>query len=146
MSASWHDDAVQKWEESIPSFNLNGLAVTSFACPKTALAGTTKSAVDLREGGSFSSRMEAKDGSEGFDFEGTYTRVVPHKLIEYRLGDGRNVEVQFSHAADGVLVRRHLRRSPKTNRRFSAKVGGPSWTNSLGMLKRRQASGDHFMS
>jgi uncharacterized protein YndB with AHSA1/START domain len=66
---------------------------------------TTTSAVDLREGGSFSSRMEAKDGSEGFDFEGTYTRVVPRKLIEYRLGDGRNVEVQFSHAAAGVLVK-----------------------------------------
>lgn len=66
---------------------------------------TTKSAVDLREGGTFSSRMEAKDGSEGFDFEGTYTRIVPQKLIEYRLGDGRNVKVQFTHAADGVLVR-----------------------------------------
>lgn len=66
---------------------------------------TTKSAVDLREGGRFSSRMEAKDGSEGFDFEGTYTRVVAQKLIEYRLGDGRNVKVQFSATADGVLVR-----------------------------------------
>ncbi|MGH8503228.1 MAG: SRPBCC family protein [Gammaproteobacteria bacterium] len=66
---------------------------------------TTKSAVDLREGGRFSSRMEAKDRSEGFDFEGTYTRVVPQKLIEYALGDGRNVKVQFSATADGVLVR-----------------------------------------
>jgi uncharacterized protein YndB with AHSA1/START domain len=66
---------------------------------------TTKSAVDLREGGRFSARMEAKDGSEGFDFEGTYTRVVPQKLIEYRLGDGRNVQVQFTPTADGVLVR-----------------------------------------
>lgn len=66
---------------------------------------TTQSAVDLREGGSFSARMEAKDGSEGFDFGGTYTRVVPHKLIEYKLGDGRNVEVQFSHGVLGVLVR-----------------------------------------
>jgi uncharacterized protein YndB with AHSA1/START domain len=33
--------------------------------------------------------MEAKDGSEGFDFEGTYTRIVPRKLIEYRMDDGR---------------------------------------------------------
>ena len=40
---------------------------------------TTKSTVDLREGGKFRSRMEAKDGSEGFDFEGTYTRIVPKK-------------------------------------------------------------------
>lgn len=44
---------------------------------------TTKSTVDLRKGGVFSSRMEAKDGSFGFDFEGTYTNVVPHKLLEY---------------------------------------------------------------
>jgi uncharacterized protein YndB with AHSA1/START domain len=49
--------------------------------------------------------MEAKDGNEGFDVEGTYTRIVPQNLIEYRLGDGRNVKVQFTHAADGVLVR-----------------------------------------
>jgi uncharacterized protein YndB with AHSA1/START domain len=69
---------------------------------------TTKSAVDLREGGTFSARMEAKDGSEGFDFEGTYTRIVPQELIEYRLGDGRNVKVQFTHAADGVLVTESL--------------------------------------
>jgi len=54
---------------------------------------TTRSAVDLREGGTFSSRMEAKDGSEGFDFEGTYTRIVPRKIIEYRLGDGRQGSV-----------------------------------------------------
>ena len=59
---------------------------------------TTQSSVDLREGGKFSARMEAKDGSEGFDFEGTYTHVVPQQLIEYRLGDGREVKVQFSEA------------------------------------------------
>jgi uncharacterized protein YndB with AHSA1/START domain len=44
---------------------------------------TTRSTVDLREGGKFTSRMEAKDGSAGFDFEGTYTRVVPGNAIEY---------------------------------------------------------------
>jgi uncharacterized protein YndB with AHSA1/START domain len=66
---------------------------------------TTRSAVDLREGGKFSARMEAKDGSAGFDFEGTYTRVVPQRAIEYRMTDGREVKIQFSEAADGVLVR-----------------------------------------
>jgi uncharacterized protein YndB with AHSA1/START domain len=65
---------------------------------------TTHSTVDLREGGSFLSRMEAKDGSAGFDFEGTYTKVVPQKTIEYRMSDGREVEVQFAETADGVLV------------------------------------------
>jgi uncharacterized protein YndB with AHSA1/START domain len=66
---------------------------------------TTRSAVDLREGGKFSARMEAKDGSEGFDFEGTYTRVVPNKTIEYQISDGRQVKVEFAERADGVLVK-----------------------------------------
>ncbi|NUO74601.1 MAG: ATPase [Lysobacter sp.] len=65
---------------------------------------TTHSAVDLREGGKFVSRMEAKDGSFGFDFEGVYTRVVPQQAIEYRMGDGREVQSQFVERADGVLV------------------------------------------
>jgi len=43
---------------------------------------TTAATVDLREGGAFSSRMEAKDGSIDFDFAGTYTKIVEHKLIE----------------------------------------------------------------
>jgi uncharacterized protein YndB with AHSA1/START domain len=66
---------------------------------------TTRSTVDLREGGKFLSRMEAKDGSEGFDFEGTYTRIVPHQTIEYRMSDGREVKVEFVERAGGVLVK-----------------------------------------
>lgn len=66
---------------------------------------TTQSAVDLREGGKFSARMEAKDGSIGFDFEGTYTRVEPHKTLEYRMSDGREVQIEFIERADGVLVK-----------------------------------------
>jgi len=50
---------------------------------------------DLREDGKFVYRMEAKDGSMGFDFFGTYDRVVPHKLIEYTLGDKRKVRIDF---------------------------------------------------
>lgn len=66
---------------------------------------TPKSSVDLREGGKFSARMEARDGSEGFDFEGTYTKVLPRKLIEYRMSDGREVRVEFSEQPGRVLVR-----------------------------------------
>ncbi|MCC5883059.1 MAG: SRPBCC family protein [Halomonas sp.] len=66
---------------------------------------TTRSTVDLREGGKFLSRMEAKDGSMGFDFEGTYTRIVPYRLIEYQMSDGREVEVEFIERTDGVLVK-----------------------------------------
>jgi uncharacterized protein YndB with AHSA1/START domain len=65
---------------------------------------TTKSTVDLREGGGFSSRMEAKDGSFGFDFAGTYTKVVPKQLIEYVFGD-RTGTVEFIEGANGVTVR-----------------------------------------
>jgi uncharacterized protein YndB with AHSA1/START domain len=49
--------------------------------------------------------MEAKDGSSGFDFEGTYTRIFPSKLIEYRMSDSREVKVEFAERADGVLVK-----------------------------------------
>jgi uncharacterized protein YndB with AHSA1/START domain len=66
---------------------------------------TTRSTVDLREGGKFLSRMEAKDGSAGFDFEGTYTRIVPHKTIEYRMSDGREVQNEFIERAGDVLVK-----------------------------------------
>ena len=65
---------------------------------------TTSAAVDLRPGGRFSSRMEAKDGSFGFDFAGEYTQVVPHRLIEYTLGE-RVASVEFVEGADGVTVR-----------------------------------------
>jgi uncharacterized protein YndB with AHSA1/START domain len=51
---------------------------------------------DLRTGGSFTSRMEAKDGSFGFDFGGIYDAVEPHKHIAYTMGDGRQVKVDFN--------------------------------------------------
>jgi uncharacterized protein YndB with AHSA1/START domain len=64
---------------------------------------TTAASVDLRPGGKFSSRMEAKDGSFGFDFAGEYTKVVPHQLIEYAFGDRVGL-VEFSQGAEGVTV------------------------------------------
>ena len=66
---------------------------------------TPSASVDLREGGKFRARMEAKDGSEGFDFEATYTRIAPRQLIEYRMSDGREVKVEFSEEPGRVLVR-----------------------------------------
>jgi uncharacterized protein YndB with AHSA1/START domain len=50
---------------------------------------------NLYVGGTFKTRMEAKDGSEGFDIEGTYTTVEEHKKIEYTLNDGRKVRIEF---------------------------------------------------
>jgi uncharacterized protein YndB with AHSA1/START domain len=65
---------------------------------------TTRSTVDLREGGAFSSRMEAKDGSFGFDFAGTYTKIIPNQRIEYAFGDRTGV-VEFNTDSRGVTVR-----------------------------------------
>ncbi len=65
---------------------------------------TTEATVDLRDGGSFSSRMEAKDGSLAFDFAGTYSKVLPNRLIEYTFGD-RTGGVEFIEETKGVTVR-----------------------------------------
>ncbi|MFN7915464.1 MAG: SRPBCC family protein [Vicinamibacterales bacterium] len=65
---------------------------------------TTRATVDLRVGGAFCSRMEAKDGSMGFDFAGTYTKVVPNSLIEYAFGD-RTATVAFVETPEGSVVR-----------------------------------------
>ena len=64
---------------------------------------TTAAKVDLRVGGKFSSRMEAKDGSSGFDFAGEYSNIVPQKLLEYTFGD-RVGKVEFSKGLSGVTV------------------------------------------
>ncbi len=65
---------------------------------------TTAATVDLREGGAFSSRMEAKDGSFGFDFAGTYTKVVAPTRLEYAFGE-RTAQVEFAEGPQGVRVR-----------------------------------------
>ena len=57
---------------------------------------SSKAENDLRTDGMFSYRMEAKDGSMGFDFAGRYIRIVPYELIEYSIGDGRNVKILFT--------------------------------------------------
>lgn len=64
---------------------------------------TIAAEVDLRVGGKFTSRMEAKDGSFGFDFAGEYTKLIPQQLIEYSFGE-RNASVEFTERPDGVSV------------------------------------------
>lgn len=65
---------------------------------------TPKSENDLRKGGSFSSRMEARDGSFGFDFGGIYDDVEPNKLIAYTMGDGRKVFVNFTQEGNNTHI------------------------------------------
>ncbi|MDD5461639.1 MAG: SRPBCC domain-containing protein [Methylococcales bacterium] len=65
---------------------------------------TTDSSVDLRVGGKFSFRMEAKDGSTGFDFAVTYIKMIENTLIEYVMADSRSVSVEFVEGEGGVSV------------------------------------------
>lgn len=64
---------------------------------------TTRATVDLRVGGAFLYRMEARDGSMGFDFAGTYTEIVEQRKLAYAFGD-RTAEVRFDTLPDGVEV------------------------------------------
>jgi uncharacterized protein YndB with AHSA1/START domain len=79
-------DAVTKWNH----------ASDDWYCPKATN--------DLRVGGAFNYRMEAKDKSFGFDFTGTYTKVVPLKVIEYRMDEKRAVIATFEQTPAGVKV------------------------------------------
>jgi uncharacterized protein YndB with AHSA1/START domain len=79
--------------EDITSWNF---AIDEWCCPKAE--------INLQEGDKFSYRMEAKDGSMGFDFEGRFTEIKPHKSICYELEDSRVVTVEFSETTSGVRV------------------------------------------
>jgi len=59
---------------------------------------------DLKVGSKFVCRMEAKDGSSGFDFWGVYDVVKLYKLIEYTMGDGRKVAIRFSAQDDTTRI------------------------------------------
>lgn len=59
---------------------------------------------DIRVGGKLLSRMEAKDGSWGFDFEAIYDEVIPHQQITYTLGDGRKVTTTFTNSGTTITV------------------------------------------
>jgi uncharacterized protein YndB with AHSA1/START domain len=65
---------------------------------------TTHAENDLRPGGAFSSRMEAKDGSQGFDFGGIYDEVKALERIAYTIGDGRKVIVVFTPEGEKTRV------------------------------------------
>jgi uncharacterized protein YndB with AHSA1/START domain len=59
---------------------------------------------DLRAGGKMNSRMEAKDGSFGFDFEAIYDEVTKHKKITYTMGDGRKATTTFKNSTGNTVV------------------------------------------
>jgi len=65
---------------------------------------TPRAENDLREGGKFVSRMEAKDGSMGFDFGGVYNVVRKNEYIEYTMGDDRKVKNNFTSQGDKTKI------------------------------------------
>lgn len=71
-------------------------ATNEWCCPKAEN--------DLRPNENFSWRMEAKDGSMGFDFEGTYEKIVAKELITYRMSDGRKIDIAFSQSGNEIQV------------------------------------------
>jgi uncharacterized protein YndB with AHSA1/START domain len=73
-------------------------------CSATEEWHTPRAENDLRVGGKFSSRMEAKGGSMGFDFGGVYDDVKTHELIAYTIGDGRKVRISFSPEGNATKV------------------------------------------
>jgi uncharacterized protein YndB with AHSA1/START domain len=95
---------------------------------------TSSATNDLNVGGIFTSRMEAKDGSTGFDFTDTYTDLKTHALIAYRLGDSagaREVRVMFEPVGDTITVREIF--TPETTHSIEAKRSG--WQSLLGRFK-----------
>ena len=60
---------------------------------------------DVRVGGNFKTRMEARDGSFGFDFEGVYQEVEPGKTLAFEMPDGRKVRTTFEQAGDATVVK-----------------------------------------
>jgi uncharacterized protein YndB with AHSA1/START domain len=99
---------------------------------------TPRAENDLRVGGRFLSRMEARDGSAGFDFTGTYTEVVPHKLIAYTMDgdDARKVRITFepahTEAGDGI----RLTESFETETENSVDLQRSGWLSILDSFKK----------
>lgn len=88
-------DVWQKWTqpEHITQWNF---ASADWQCPSASN--------DLRKGGKFVSRMEAKDGSFGFDFEGIYDEVIDQRKISYVMSDGRKVITDFEKIGEQTKV------------------------------------------
>ena len=87
---------------------------------------------DLKVGGSFSCRMEAKDGSMGFDFGGIYDAIRENEYIEYTLGDGRKVKVTFTAVENGTKLSESFD-AETTNSRDMQKAG---WQSILDNFKK----------
>ena len=87
---------------------------------------------DLRKDGRFRIVMAAKDGSFGFDFEGTYLEVISQSVIEYILEDDRKVLTTFEKTGEGILVRQVF--DPEHENPVEIQKGG--WQSILNNFKK----------
>jgi uncharacterized protein YndB with AHSA1/START domain len=94
---------------------------------------TPRAENDLRVGGNFNYRMEAKDGSFGFDFGGKYDSVEEYKYIEYTIGDGRKVKVSFSTAGNNQT---HVSENFEVENTHSIEMQRGGWQNILDSFKK----------
>jgi uncharacterized protein YndB with AHSA1/START domain len=89
IAATVNADVKKVWDyytnpEHITKWNF---ADPSWQCPSASN--------DMRAGGKYSARMEAKDGSFGFDFEAVYNEITEGEKFTYTMPDGRAVTVVF---------------------------------------------------
>ena len=89
------DKVWQYWTQPKHIVNWN-FASDDWHCPK--------SENDLRPGGKMNTRMEAKDGSFGFDFEAVYDEVIDRKKISYTMGDGRRAITVFEDLGNKTQI------------------------------------------
>ena len=87
---------------------------------------------DLREGGKFLYRMEAKDGSAGFDFSGTYTLIALWKEIRFVLDDDREVIVTFDESNKGTQITEKFEADAET----PLEMQQQGWQNILDNFKK----------
>lgn len=90
------DKVWNSWTKPEHIVNWN-FATDDWCCPKAEN--------DLKPNGTFSLRMEAKDGSFGFDFKGNYISVIEKELITYKMEDGRLVKIEFLKKGNEVTIR-----------------------------------------
>ncbi|MFC0117337.1 SRPBCC domain-containing protein [Pseudoalteromonas xiamenensis] len=90
LTAAWNawttPSSIQAWN----------FASDDWCCPRAELT--------FEVGGRFNYRMESKDGQFGFDFEGTFTNIVPHKEIAYKMDDDRHVTIYFTEHDDKIVL------------------------------------------
>jgi uncharacterized protein YndB with AHSA1/START domain len=126
VTATIQADAKKVWgyytrPEHITKWNF---ADPSWHCPSATN--------DMRVGGKYSARMEAKDGSFGFDFEAVYEEVVPGETFTYKLGDGRQATVDFKKNGNNTDVT--VTFDPETENPIEMQQGG--WQAILNNFKK----------